>query len=75
MLLLLKTERDITILLLIIYEKIKNNNKLKKIDIKNGICHYFDNIIKINHIDLNNILLDEKLHENFLIYDVAWKTP
>ena len=46
------------------------NSELKKIDIKNGTCYYFNDIIKIQDFDFNNILLDEKSSENILIYDV-----
>ena len=34
--------------------------------------YYFDGIINIDDLDLNNISLDEKSHE---IYDVTYKTP
>ena len=46
------------------------NNEFKKIDIKNRTCYYFNDIIKIQDFDFNNILLDEKSCENILIYDV-----
>ena len=38
----------------------ESNNKLKEISIKNRICHYFDDIIKIEDSDMDNILIDEK---------------
>lgn len=41
----------------------KSNNLLKNVDIKNCICFYFDGSLSINDFDLQNILLDEKLHE------------
>ena len=31
-----------------------------EIDIKNRTCYYFDDIININDLDLDNISLDEK---------------
>ena len=43
--------------------------------IKNHTCYYFDYIINVNDIDLDNILIDKKSYENILIYDVAYKTP
>ena len=53
----------------------------KKVDIKNGTCYYFDDIIiyymKVADIDFDNILLDEKLYKtykNILIYDISYKT-
>ena len=39
----------------------ESNDELKKTEFKNRKCYYFDNIIKVGHIDFNNILLDEKL--------------
>ena len=53
----------------------ENNNKLKEIDIKKCTCHYFDDIINVNGVDIVNILLDKKSLENFSIYDGAYKTP
>ena len=41
------------------------NNELKEINIKNRTCYYFDNIINIDNLDLDNILfitLNIKLH-------------
>ena len=45
-----------------------------KIDIKNCTCFYFDDMIKIEHFDFNNILVDEKLYENMLLYNISYKT-
>ena len=50
------------------------NNELKKVRIKNCTCYYFDDIIKLEDFDLDNILIDEKSHENILIYDISYKT-
>ena len=36
-----------------------SNDKLKEIDIKNCMCYYFDDIIKIEDFDLDNILIDK----------------
>ena len=49
-------------------------NNLKEIDIKNCTCYYFDDIIKIEEFDFDNILLDEKPYRNILIYDISYKT-
>ena len=46
-------------------------------DIKNCTSYYFDDIMRVEHIDFGNILLDEKLYkiyENILIYDILYKT-
>ena len=40
---------------------------------KNHACYYFDDIIKIEKFDFDDILLDEKSYENILIYDVLYK--
>ena len=41
------------------------NNVLKGNDIKNHTFYCFDDIIKVNDLDLDNILLDEKSYEIF----------
>ena len=41
-----------------------SNNKFKEIDIKNRTCYYFDDIIHINHTDLDNISIDERSYQN-----------
>ena len=37
--------------------------------IKNRTCYYFDNITKLEEFDFDNVLADEKSHENILIND------
>ena len=49
-------------------------NELKKDGIKNRTFYYYDDLIKIEDFDFDNILLDEKSYENVLIYDVSYKT-
>ena len=55
----------------------ESNNELKEIDIRNCTCCYFHDIMRVVDINLDNILLDEKLHrnsyENILIYDISSK--
>ena len=55
--------------------KLESNNEIKETDMSNCACYHFDGTIKINDLDLDNILLDEKSFFNFLIYDVAYVTP
>ena len=50
----------------------ESNDELKETDIKN--CYYFDDIIKIEDFDFNNLLLDEKSYRSILIYDILYKT-
>ena len=50
------------------------NNKFKEDSTKNRTHYYFDDIIKLEDFDLDNILIDEKSHENSLIYVVSYKT-
>ena len=38
----------------------ESNDKLKVIDVKNRMCYHFDDMIKIEDFDLDNILIDEK---------------
>ena len=41
----------------------ESTNKLKEINVKNHSCHYFDDIIKFEDFDLDDILIDEKSNE------------
>ena len=50
------------------------NNEFKKVRIKNRTCYYLDKIIQLENFDTDNILIDEKSHENILIYDISYKT-
>ena len=50
----------------------KSSDKLRsEIDIKNRTCYYFDNIIKIEDFDPDNILIDQKPHGNNLVYNIS----
>ena len=42
-------------------------SELKQIRIKNSPRYFFDDIIRLEDSDLDNILIDEKAHENILI--------
>ena len=46
------------------------NKEFEKVCIKNRTCYYLDDIIKSEEFNLDNILTDEKPHENILIYDI-----
>ena len=50
------------------------NNEFKKVCIQNLTCCYFDDIIKLVDFDIENVLKNEKPHENILIYDISYKT-
>ena len=50
-----------------------NNNKFKETDTKNRTFYYFNDIIKIEDFDLDNISIDEKLYENILVYNILYK--
>ena len=51
------------------------HNELKKVGIKNRTCYYFDDFIKLEYFDLDNILIDEK-SQNYLVYNFnRFKTP
>ena len=52
----------------------ESNNKLKQKDIKNRTSYYFDDIIKIEDLDLDNNLIDEKSCENNLVYNILSKS-
>ena len=51
-----------------------SNDELKDINIKNRRCYYFNDIIKNEDFDLDNISLDEKSYENILVYNISYKT-
>ena len=51
----------------------ESNDKLKEIDIKNRTCYYFDDIIKFEDFDFENILIDKKWCENILVYNISYK--
>ena len=44
------------------------SNKVKDIDMKNRIYHFFNDIINKNFFDSNNIKVDEKSYKNIFIY-------
>ena len=46
------------------------NNEFKKVCTKNRTRYYFYDIIDLEDIDFDNILIDEKSHENTLIFDI-----
>ena len=50
------------------------NNEIKEIGIKNSICYYFGDIIKIEDFDLHNILKDKKPYKNILVYKISHKS-
>ena len=50
------------------------NNEVKNVCIKNRTCYYFDDITKLEEFDGNNILIDQKSHENILFYDMSYET-
>ena len=43
------------------------NKKFKKVSFKNGTCYYFNDKIKFEDFDLDNIFLDKKSYEKILI--------
>ena len=50
------------------------NIEFKKLCIKNRTCYYFDDVIKLDNLNIDNIFIAEKSHENILIYDISYKT-
>ena len=49
------------------------NNEFKKVCIKNRACYYFDDIIKLKELDLENILIIQISQENILTDNVSYK--
>ena len=52
----------------------KSDNELKEIDIKNRMCYYFNDIMRVVDIDFYKLLLDERSNKNILTYDISYKT-
>ena len=52
----------------------ESNDKLKEIDIINDTCYYFDDIIKTEDFDPDNILMDEESYERILVYNISYKS-
>ena len=50
-----------------------SKTEFKKIFIKNRTCYYFDDIMKVEDIKVNNILLDKKSYEDTLVYNILCK--
>ena len=46
-----------------------NNDKLKEIDINSCTCYYFEGII-----NLDNILINDKSYEKILVYSISYKS-
>ena len=56
------------------YKNIKKKKKLKETDIKNRTCYYFDDIMKIEELDFENILISERSFKNVLVYNISYET-
>ena len=52
----------------------KMSNKIKDVDIKNHTYYFFDGIINIKNVDLDNIKIDETSCKNILIYYIEYVT-
>ena len=50
------------------------NKEFRKVCVKNRACYYFDGMTKLEDFDSDNVLLDEKSHKMFLIYDISCKS-
>ena len=51
----------------------KSHDELIEHNIKNDIRSYFNDIIKIEDFDFNNILLDEKSYKITLVFVISYK--
>ena len=52
----------------------ESNDELKEIRIKSCTCYFFDDMIKSEDFNLDNILIDEKSQKIFLVYNTSYKT-
>ena len=48
--------------------------KKKEFCFKNCTCYYLNDLIKFEYFFFNNILIDEKSYQNFLIYSISYRT-
>ena len=58
-------------------DKFKNMDRkdvLKETDIKNCTCYYFDDIIRIEDFNIDNISIDEKSYVKILVYNISYKS-
>ena len=51
----------------------ETNDELKNNDFKYLICNCFDDIIKIEDVDFDNILIEENSYEIVLVYNIFYK--
>ena len=56
----------------------ESDDELKEIDIKDCMCYYFDDIMRVGDFGFDNILLDRRSYknsyENIFIYNISCKT-
>ena len=50
------------------------NDEFEKVQVRHRTCYYFDDIIKSENVDMDNILIDKKLHKNIFNYSISYKT-
>ena len=51
-----------------------SKSELKEIDTCYPTCYHFDDIIKTQDFDLDNILIYEKSYGNILVFNISCKT-
>ena len=51
----------------------QTNDKLKEINVKNRTWYHFDDIIKFQDFDNDNISIDEKSCKILLVYNISYK--
>ena len=50
------------------------SNEFEEVGIKSCTCYYFNEIIKIDNFDFDNILIEVKSCKNILVQDISYKT-
>ena len=53
--------------------KMESQDQLKKVNTKNCMYYYFDDVMKVEHINVNNDLLDGESDKNILVYNILYK--
>ena len=56
------------------FKNMDSKDVLKEIDIKNCTCYYFDDIIRIEDFNIDNISIDEKSYVKILVYNISYKS-
>ena len=49
-------------------------DEFQKFRITNRTCYYYNDIVKLEDCDIDNIVIDKKSHEDILTCNISYKT-